>query len=165
MVNMATLSTEINSKLAKNQTLLHLLLFDVMVKMADVQSVIQVMHLLSVFISAEQSVRKEFFEFLKNKFKSANEESQSTQQQEAELFNTFYFILENSLNASLLDASFNLILLFIDNDDEILDLFAQDERTVDALCNGVQTRFELEASQRSNPGVLETPSARYNLNK
>ena len=118
------------------------------------------MFLLSVFISAEQSVREEFFEFLKNKFKS-----KESQTQEVELFNTFYFILENSLNASLLDVTFNLILLFIDNDDEILDLFAQDERTVDALCNGVQTRFELEASQRSNPAALETPSARYNLNK
>lgn len=155
MINMATLSTEVNSKLANNSTLLHLLIFDIMVKMADVPSVIQVISLLSVFMSSDRNVRAEFITFVKNKFRA----------QEADIFHTFFFILEQSLNAGLLSSTFNLILLLIDNDDEILQLFAQDERTVDALCNGMQTRFELEHSQRST-SALETPStARYNTNR
>lgn len=160
LVNMATLSGEISLKLVNNSSLVRFLLFDVLLKMADVPSVVQVVFLLTVFVSGEKGVQTAFFQFVKNEFRSPGQDDcpvRATGQ--VNILQTLFFILEQSLNSTLLDATLNFILLLIDNDEQVLELFADDARFVDALCNAAQTRLELERTQRANPALLlETPS-------
>lgn len=156
LVNMATLSSEIALKLINNQWLMHFLLFEIMVKMADVPSVIQVVVLLTVFTRTEARIQAAFFDAFKIEL-SAKEAEQPGPGGNVGLLQTFYFILEQSLNSTLLDSTCNLIVQLIDNDEQLLDTFSSDARIVDSVCAAVQTRFELERSQRTQP-ILETPS-------
>ena len=59
-----------------------------------------------------------------------------------------YFIMEQSLNAQLLDATVLLVLNLLDADDQILAAFAQNERVVDAVCSAVTTRLQLAKSDQ-----------------
>lgn len=171
---MATLNSEISFKIVQNHVLVNFLIFDILVKMADVPSVIQVILLFTVFVSTakkqdtlnnDDSVQAVFLGNLKKYFRD-NETSLSLHEQNG-IFPTLNFILEQSLNSTLLDSTCNFILQLIDNDEEILTEFASDSKFVDALCNAAQTRFNLERSRRSSTGNLETPSTsvRHNLNK
>jgi hypothetical protein len=169
---MATLNSEISFKIVQNHVLVSFLIFDILVKMADVPSVIQVILLFTVFVSTakkqdtlnnDDSVQTVFLGNLKKYFR----DNETSLHEQNGIFPTLNFILEQSLNSTLLDSTCNFILQLIDNDEEILTEFAADSKFVDALCNAAQTRFNLERSRRSSTSNLETPSTsvRHNLNK
>jgi hypothetical protein len=61
----------------------------------------------------------------------------------------FYFILEQSLNPTLIDCTNLLLINLLDADDEICNAFCMNHRIVDALCNATLTRAKLDRMEKT----------------
>lgn len=166
LVNMCSMCKDIALKLVKNYTLIHFLLFNVLSKMSDVPTIIQIIRLFDVFLNMND-IKKIFIEFLKNDLKDLlSIEEDGINLNWKRLIEKFLFILDNSLNADLLDSSCSFLLDLIDSDDEILGVFTSDSRIVDSICSGALTRFSLDHKNKNynssefthnTPIVSQTP--------
>ena len=139
MGNMSMMNADISLKLVSNTSFIHYLLFKVLSRMEDVQTVIQVIRVFSLFLtdwnepgegeSNEAAVnqralaKSKFIQLLKNELVTPSDTMDTSQNLQA-IIEKFFFILEQSLNPTLLDTTISFILNLLDNDDQILDLFA-----------------------------------------
>lgn len=161
LVNMCSINHEISTKLIKNYSLIHFLLFNVLSQMSDVPTIIQAIRLFDVFLNMNE-IKNNFIIFLKNDFNDfLSIEDDGINPSWKRLIEKFLFILNNSLNADLLDSSCSFLLDLIDSDDEILSVFSSDERMVDSICNAALTRFNLDHKTKnynSSGFATKTPS-------
>ena len=185
LANMTMMSSKTGLKLSENNSLLHYLLFNVLCQMNDVQTMIQVMRLFTTFLtdwnecsdnqeegimeaesqnenSQRKLIKAKFLNFFKSELISPNDASPNWQA----LVEKFFFILEQSLNATLLDSTISYLFNLLDNDDQILDFFAGNSRLVDAICMASLTRLRLDNADKSfiasqysqtNQDALQTP--------
>jgi len=167
MGNMVMTSVDTSLKLVENKAFVHYLLFDILISMSDVQTVIQVTRLLSLFLmdwsddqdgkeeEEEEGARLQQREIVKEKFvailKSIHKEEDD---EESEvnwqiLVEKFFFILEQSLNATLLDSAISFIFNLLDSDDQMLEALAGNSRLVDSICLAALTRLRLDNAEKS----------------
>jgi hypothetical protein len=169
MGNMVMTSVDISMKLIENREFIHYLLFNVFVSMTDVQTVIQVTQLMSLLLTdwneqnnEEEDEKDKSEEFqprrklVKEKFIAILKSIQMENHDEAEinmswqiLIEKFFFILEQSLNSSLLDSTISFIFNLLDNDDQMLNVLASNSRLVDAICLAALTRLRLDNAEKS----------------
>lgn len=167
MGNMVMTSVDISIKLVENRQFIHYLLFNVLVSMTDVQTVIQVTQLMSLFLTDWNEQNNEEDEdksedlqprrkLVKEKFIAILKSIQMEDQEEAGIYMSwqiliekFFFILEQSLNSSLLDSTISFIFNLLDNDDQMLNALASNSRLVDAICLAALTRLRLDNAEKS----------------
>ena len=102
--------------------------------MNDVQTMIQVIRLLTTFLTdwnndnedkkedqkTERDLAKEIFiDFFKSELVLTQNEADDVSSNFQALIEKFFFILEQSLNSSLLDSTITFLFNLIDNDDRI----------------------------------------------
>lgn len=168
LVNMCSISQDIASKLIKNYSLLHFLLFNVLSQISDVPTIIQTIRLFDILLTMNET-KNSFIIFLKNDLNDLlSIENDGLNLNWKRLIENFLFILDNSLNADLLDSSCSFLLDLIDSDDEILNVFSSDERLVDSVCSAALTRFNLDHKTKNynssgfatkTPNLSQTPKA------
>ena len=96
---MASLSDTISSKLILNKNLINYLLFNILGKMADVPTIIQLTNLFNILLKLTSNDLKQIFiDYIKLDLMRTIEK--------------LYFILENSLNFNLLDNTCLLIFIY-----------------------------------------------------
>jgi hypothetical protein len=155
-VNMATLSPKIGLKLVSNKQLVQYLLFNILCQFADVPTIIQVVRLFTLFLTVDSDENKieEYDQkkqikqlFVENlKYELNDSDSNSNWQ---EIIEKFYFILENSLNPTLLDSTSLLLFNLLDSDDQILNAFTSNHKIIDSICTANLTRIRLDRASKS----------------
>ncbi|CAF0786736.1 unnamed protein product [Brachionus calyciflorus] len=166
LVNMSTMSKEICHKILNNTSLIHYLLFNVLSQMADVPTITQVIRLFDVFLTTNE-IKLNFVNFLKSDLTDLlSIENDEISLNWKKLIEKFFYILDNSLNADLLDTTSQFLFDLIDSDDFLLNVFSSDSKIVDYICSAAMTRFSLDhkskvynSSKFTNrtPNVSQTP--------
>jgi hypothetical protein len=161
MGNMVMTSVDTSLKLVENKSFVHYFLFDILISMSDVQTVIQVTRLLSLFLmdwsddqDEEEGTRLQQRKLVKEKFVAILKSIHKEEEEESEvnwqiLVEKFFFILEQSLNATLLESAISFIFNLLDSDDQILEALAGNSRLVDSICLAALTRLRLDNAEKS----------------
>lgn len=156
MTNMASICDKIRLKLASNRSFMDYLLFDILCGMSDVPTIIQVVRLFDILLicddeMASNSTKTTLIDYLKTDLDSRMDE-ETTKEKETHLIHLIEklnYILEQSLNAQLLDCSISLLSSLIDSDDFILNAFlTQNGQFIDAICCAALTRLGLDNSDK-----------------
>lgn len=130
--NVVELNNEISLKLVMNETFILNLLNNILYKMQDIMSLIQLNRLLTILLNINDTKVKELINKL-----IINEINN-------ELFiESIAFILNNSLNIQLIDSLSLLLVNLLDNE-LILNKFSSQIKFIESLCTSNKTRLDLE---------------------
>jgi hypothetical protein len=168
MGNMVMTSVDTSLKLVENKAFVHYLLFNILISMSDVQTVIQVTRLLSLFLmdwtddqdgkeeegegtrlQQRKIVKEKFVAILKSIHKEEDDEEESEVNWQI-LVEKFFFILEQSLNATLLDSLFDELANSTRNRE------AAKTTTQSATSTTLAEAIEQNMSQMSNFNLAKT---------
>jgi hypothetical protein len=136
--------------------------------MNDVPTIIQAVRLFDILLichdKASESPKAKLIDYLKTDLISPmNEEEMKTENELNHFIEKLNYILEQSLNAQLLDCSVSLLLSLMDSDDFILNaLLTHNERLIETICCAALTRLGLDNNdkQTTNANFTNTTEQR-----